>query len=80
MNILDNLKSILFCFHTFGVRRTIDSENQPGSGAPGLTGDVLHQKYDNKKEGFKNYQKFSFNGLLKSSIRLRYRAPDPHPC
>ena len=42
----------LVCFHTFGVRSTIDvldSENQPrsgsvkihsGSGAPGLTGDV----------------------------------------
>ena len=51
-NILDNFKSLLFCFHTFGVRRTIDvldSENQPGSGsvqirtgsgALGLTGDV----------------------------------------
>ena len=35
MNILDNFKSILFCFNTFGVRRTkdvLDSENQPGSG------------------------------------------------
>ena len=34
-NILDNIKSLLFCFHTFGVRRTIDvldSENQPGPG------------------------------------------------
>ena len=50
MNILDNIKSLLFCFHTFGVRRTIDvldSENQPGSGkirtgsgALGLTGDA----------------------------------------
>ena len=49
-NILDNNKSLLFCFHTFGVRRTVDvldSENQPGSdkilsgsGALGLTGDV----------------------------------------
>ena len=47
MNILDNFKSLLFCSHTFGVRRTIDSENQPGSdkiltgsGALGLTGVV----------------------------------------
>ena len=35
MNILDNCKSLLFCDHTLGVRRTIDvldSENQPGSG------------------------------------------------
>ena len=44
-NILDSIKSLFFCFHTFGVRRTIDvldSENQPRSGswALGLTGDV----------------------------------------
>ena len=35
-NIIDNLKSHLFCFHTFGVRRAIDvldSENKPGSGS-----------------------------------------------
>ena len=35
-NSLDNFESLLFCFHTFGVRRTIDvldSENQPGSGS-----------------------------------------------
>ena len=34
MNILDNFKRLLFCFHTFGVRHTIDvldSENQPES-------------------------------------------------
>ena len=49
-NILDNFKSLIFCFHTFGVRRTIDvldSENQLGSDPvfgpdsdPGLTWDV----------------------------------------
>ena len=64
-NILDNFKSLLFCFHTLGVRRTIDvldSENQPGiesvqirtgsgSGALWLTVDIWHQKYENKKEG-----------------------------
>ena len=40
------------------------------------------------KEGFWNYLKYSFNRLLKISLRLRYRAPDPffwpkpgpHPC
>ena len=35
-NILDILNTLLFCFHTFSVRRTIDvlaSENQPGSGS-----------------------------------------------
>ena len=33
INVLDNFNSLLFCFNTFGVRRTIDildSENQPG--------------------------------------------------
>ena len=76
MNILDNIKSLLFCCHTFGVRRTIyvlDSENQPGSGsgkiqtgsgALGLTGDVLHQKYNNKKEGVKNHLTYSFYRLF----------------
>jgi len=82
MNILDNLNSLLFCFHTYGVRRTIDvldSENQPGSGALRLTGDVWHQNYENKK-GSKNYVKYSLNRLLKISFRLRYRAPDPFFC
>ena len=46
------------------IRFWLDSENQPGSwsgkiqtgsGALRLTGDVWHQKYENKKEGFKNY-------------------------
>ena len=54
MNILDNIKSLLFCLHTCGVKRPIfalDTENQPGfgkirtgsesgSGALGRTGDV----------------------------------------
>ena len=64
MNILDNFKSFLFCFHIFVVRRTIyvlDSEIQPGSGfgkiqtgsgTLGLTEDVCHQKYKNNKKGF----------------------------
>ena len=36
MNNLDSVKSLLFCFHTFDVRRAkvvLDSENKPGSGA-----------------------------------------------
>ena len=49
---LDNIKSLISCFHTFGFRRTIDvldSENQlgsgsvqirTGSGAQGLTGEL----------------------------------------
>ena len=89
MNILDKFKSILFCFHTFGVRSTIDvldSENQPGSGsgkiqtgsgALRLKGDTWHQKYSIKKEGFKNYLNYSFNRLLKISLCLRVQIPDP---
>ena len=36
---LDNFKSLLFCFHTLGVRRSIavlDLENQSGSGSGAL--------------------------------------------
>ena len=51
-----------FCFHAFGI---------------GLTGNFWHQKYKNKKEGFKNYLKYLFKRLLKISLRLRYRGPDP---
>ena len=45
INTLDNVKSLLFCFHTFGVGRSIDvldSEGQPGYGsrALGFTEDV----------------------------------------
>ena len=35
MDILDNFNSLLFCFHTFGVKNSndvLDPENQPGSG------------------------------------------------
>ena len=74
MNILDNFKTLLSCFHTFGVRRTIDvldSENQPGAGSVKIrTGDVWHQRYENKREGLKSYLKYSFNTLLKNSLSL----------
>ena len=73
-NILDNFKSVLFCFHTFGVRR-------PGFGfgsrALGFTEDVWHQMYANKKEGIWNNLKYPFKRILKISLRSRYRAPDP---
>ena len=35
-DVLENFKPLLFCSHTFGVRRSIDilgSANQPGSGS-----------------------------------------------
>ena len=31
----------------------LESENQPG--VLGIAGDVWHHKYENKKEGIKNY-------------------------
>ena len=60
LNILDNFKSLLFCFHTFGVRRSIDvldSENKPGSGSGSralrLTEDVYHlESMKTKKKAF----------------------------
>ena len=73
----------------FFVRRSIDvldSENQPGSGkirtgsesgTLGLSGDVWHQKYENKKEGILNYLKCSFYRILKISLRLMYKAQNP---
>ena len=89
MNILDNFKSLLFCFHTFGVRRTIDvldPEKQPGSGkiwtgsgsrALGLAEDVRHHKYENKTEGFINYLEYLCNRISKISLCLRYIPPGP---
>ena len=65
MNILDNFNPLLFCFHTIGVRRTIDvldPENQPGSesgkiqtgsGALGYTVDVNTKSMKIKKEALK---------------------------
>ena len=69
MNILDNFKSLFFCNHNFGVRRSIDvldSGNQPGSGSGALrfTEDVWHQKYE-KKEDFQNYLEYLINKILK---------------
>ena len=65
MQFLDNFKSLLFCYLTFGVRRSInvlDSENQPGS---------------KQKEGFQNYLDYSFYKILKISLCSRYKALDP---
>ena len=66
INILDNFKSLLFCFHTVGVGCSfdvLDPKKQPGSGsgfrALRITEDVWHPKYENKKEGFWNYRKHS---------------------
>ena len=53
MNFLGNLQVFFFVFFIFCVRRSIDvldPENQPGSRALGLTEDVWHQKYENKKK------------------------------
>ena len=71
------------------VRRSIDvldPESQPGSGfirtgfgsrALGLTEDVWHQKYENKKEGLQNYLEYSFKSILNIFYRSGFRALDP---
>ena len=76
INILDNFEAFFIVFILLVSRRSIDvldSGNQSGSGsrALGITEDVWHQKYDNKKEGFQNYLEYSF------SLLLSYRALYP---
>ena len=80
------LKAFFFVSILLVSRRTIgvlDSENQPGSGkirngswALGLTGDVLHQKYEKRllKLSIIFIQQ-NFNNL--PSFEVQYRAPDP---
>ena len=89
MNFLGNLQVFFFVFFIFCVRRSIDvinPENQPRSGfirtgygsrALGLTEDVWHQKYENKKEGLQNYLEYSFYSILTISHRSGYTALDP---
>ena len=73
-------KAFFFDFHNFGVRRSIDDvqdlENQLGYGALGLAEDVWQQKYEQR--GFWNSPKYSFIRILKISLNLRYRVPDPN--
>mgnify|MGYP006863692882 CR=1 FL=1 len=45
-----------------------------GSRALGLTEDVWHQKYENQKEGFENYLKYSFNTFWGTEPRIRFLA------
>ena len=77
MNILDNIKSLLFCFHTFGVRRTIDvlESEKPARirGSRAYRGRLTPKVYKQKKKALT----YSFNRLLKISLSLRYRALDP---
>ena len=58
MNILNNSKSLLFCFHTFCVRRSIDGldpENRPGSGS----GSAFFPKCQNAEPGLQGLQRTS---------------------
>ena len=43
----------------------------------GLTVDVWHQNYENKKEGLQNYLEYSFYSILNIFYRSGYRALDP---
>ena len=77
INILDNFKSCFFIL-PFWCQRSIDvldPENQSGSlknrtgfGALGFTEDVWQQKYENRKECFLNFPKYSSNRIF-SSVR-----------
>ena len=49
-------------------------------GSLGLTEEVKHKKYENKREGFQDYLKCLFNKIFRISLRSRYRAPDPVVC
>ena len=85
------MQVFFYVFFIFCVRRSIDvldPENQPGSGlgfiwtgsgsrALGLTEDVRHQKYENKKEGLQNYPEYSINSISNIFYHSGYRALDP---
>ena len=43
----------------------------------GLTEDVRHQKYENKKEGLQNYPEYSINSISNIFYHSGYRALDP---
>ena len=77
MNFLGNLQ-VFFCIFLCSID-VLDPENQPWSGsrALGLTEDVWHQKYENKKEGFQNYLEYLLNSISNIFYRSGYRALDP---
>ena len=58
----------------------LDPENQLGSGFGKIRRDpdACHQKYNNTKDDFWNYLKYSSNIILKISSLSRYRALDPN--
>ena len=66
MNILDNFESLLFCFHTFGVRRPLLAL-EPRIRAVFL--DLEHQykrltPVGKQKEDFLYYPAYLFNRIL----------------
>ena len=80
---IGNLLVSFFCiFYFLGQTFHFDvlnPKNKPGSGsrALGLTEDVWHQKYENKKEVLQNYIEYSFKSILNIFYRSGYRALDP---
>ena len=86
MNIIDNFESLLFCFHTFGIRRSIDvldSKNQLRSGSGKiLTGSGAYRgrltpEVWIQKRRLPRLSKIFIQTNLKISLRLRYRAIYP---
>ena len=79
MNILDNFKSLLFCHHIFGARRSIDVlDPEKPARIRGLQRTSDTKSIKTKKEGLKNYLKYVFNRILKVSLRSRYKALCPN--
>ena len=89
-NILDNFQSLLFCFHTFSVRRRyhicarfrkparirIRSNSDRIRGSRANRG-RLPPKVWKQKRKFLKLSKYSTNKSLKICLGLKCRAPDP---
>ena len=72
MNLLILIISKAFFLFSYFLCQTDDADPDPG-----LTEDVWHQKYENKKDGFYYFKEYSFDSILKIPFRLTYKALDP---
>ena len=78
----------IFLFRSLNSIDVLDQEKQPGSGSGKIltvsgsmalefTYNIWYPKYENKKVGVKSFLQYSFNRILKISLRSRYRALNP---
>ena len=81
MHILDNFKSLLFCFHTLGVRRPMSQIQKtsldPDQGPLSLQRTSYTKSMKTKKKAFKIIKNIHFIEFLKSLFSLRYEVLDP---